>query len=342
MIKIGDKVKFLNDVGGGTVTGFIGANTVNVLNEDGFEIPYPLGQLINVNDPGYNRDDKSLKTDSVEKETKVPESDKGKLIAGKDSPDFYFCFVPSLPGNSLGGETALYLVNDSNFILLVHYSHISEGKYKSVFYGTVFPNSRKKLETIGQSDLNELPEYSFRLLYFKDEDQELHTLVIKTFRVSPVKFYKEKSFQPNRFFDKNALVYQITEDILHAELDKLTDEDFKKVVKSKQIKDEKIKPLKPPVPEVVEVDLHINQLVDNANGLSNKEILDVQMDKVESGMRSAVQSGAKRIVFIHGVGQGVLKQEVSKLLKKRFPKYAYHDASFKEYGFGATMVILRK
>jgi dsDNA-specific endonuclease/ATPase MutS2 len=86
----------------------------------------------------------------------------------------------------------------------------------------------------------------------------------------------------------------------------------------------------------------MHQLVDNSNGLSNKEILDIQMDKVEREMRSAIQSGAKRVVFIHGVGQGVLKQEVSKLLKKRFPKYAYHDASFKEYGYGATMVILRK
>jgi dsDNA-specific endonuclease/ATPase MutS2 len=42
------------------------------------------------------------------------------------------------------------------------------------------------------------------------------------------------------------------------------------------------------------------------------------------------------------VGQGVLKQEIAKLLKSKFPKYIFQDASFKEYGYGATMVILRR
>jgi len=63
---------------------------------------------------------------------------------------------------------------------------------------------------------------------------------------------------------------------------------------------------------------------------------------VESEMQSAIRSGVKRIVFIHGVGQGVLKQEVASLLSKKFKKYYFQDASFKEYGYGATMVILRR
>ena len=37
MIKLGDKVKFLNDVGGGVVTRIINKDTVAVENEDGFE-----------------------------------------------------------------------------------------------------------------------------------------------------------------------------------------------------------------------------------------------------------------------------------------------------------------
>ena len=54
MIKVGDKVKFLNDVGGGVVTSFINKNMVNVENEDGFEIPYPITQLFNVGAPELN------------------------------------------------------------------------------------------------------------------------------------------------------------------------------------------------------------------------------------------------------------------------------------------------
>jgi hypothetical protein len=57
MIKIGDRVKFLNDVGGGIVTGFLGKNMVKVENEDGFEVPYPVAKLINVDDPALNKDE---------------------------------------------------------------------------------------------------------------------------------------------------------------------------------------------------------------------------------------------------------------------------------------------
>ena len=59
-------------------------------------------------------------------------------------------------------------------------------------------------------------------------------------------------------------------------------------------------------------------------------------------MNAAIRDHVKRIVFIHGVGQGVLKQEVAKLLQAKFKKYYFQDASFKEYGYGATMVILHR
>jgi len=84
-----------------------------------------------------------------------------------------------------------------------------------------------------------------------------------------------------------------------------------------------------------------NKIFLNA-GLSNYEILEIQKEKVESEMKLAIQTGVKKIIFIHGLGQGVLKQEVINLLKTKFKKYYFQDASFKEYGYGATMVILGK
>ena len=68
MIKVGDKVKFLNDVGGGIVTSFINKNMVNVENEDGFEIPYPIVQLLNVSAPELNIGGEKLVKESVQTE----------------------------------------------------------------------------------------------------------------------------------------------------------------------------------------------------------------------------------------------------------------------------------
>ena len=344
MIKVGDKVKFLNDVGGGIVTAWIGKNMVKVENEDGFEVPYPVSKLINVDDPALNKGSVPVEITDVKEVPKpvLEEKPTGKMISGKDFPDFYFCFVPADSKNPVAGDTGLFLVNDSNYTLLYRYSHFKESKYHTLMHGIVQPNTKEELEVIGQAEISGLPEYGFQLVYFRDGEAELHPAITKKFRVNPVKFYKEKSFQPNSFFKRNALIYQISEDILNTEIDKLTEDDFRKLVKAKEKKEIIKQPEKPRNPEIVEVDLHIQELTDNPAGLSNKEILDIQLEKVEREMRSAIESRVKRIVFIHGVGQGVLKQEVAKLLKSRFPKYVFQDASFKEYGYGATMVIFRR
>lgn len=345
MIKVGDRVKFLNDVGGGKVTRYVGKNMVNVENEDGFEVPYPVSMLINVDDPALNKKDNVVEKEMVKEREELPEEvieTTGEIIPGKNAPDFYFCIVPADAKNPLAGDIDLFLMNDSNFTVLYHYAHYINGEYKTVKHGTVHPNTEEELETIGLNDLSDLPEYFFNLIYFRKDDKSWYPAISKKFKLNPVKFYKEKSFHSNAFFEENAMIFQISENVLNTELDKLTEDDFRKVVKAKEKKAPESKPVKKQHLDTLEVDLHIHELVDNANGLSNKEILDIQVEKVEREMRSAIESRAKRVVFIHGVGQGVLKQEMAKLLKSKFPKYVYQDASFKEYGYGATMVMIRR
>lgn len=345
MIKVGDKVKFLNEQGGGVVTSFVSKNLVNVENEDGFEIPYPITELLNTNAPELNAG--AVATEKEEEKTvHIPEpiivQTQGEIINGKNSPDFYFCFVPTDASNPIGGEIEMYLVNDSNFTLMYRFSHHKDGVVSTEKYGNVQSNSNMLLESITQNDLNELPEYGFQLFYFQDEEKEWNQPISKSFKLNPVKFYKETSFHSNRYFKRNALILQITKNVMETELDKLSQSDFKKVVREKEAKPRVKKQIRKRTSEIIEVDLHINELLDNSEGLSNREILEIQTEKIDSEMKAAIQSGAKKIVFIHGIGQGVLKQEVTNLLNKKFKKYYFQDASFKEYGYGATMVTLRK
>ncbi|WP_346854855.1 DUF2027 domain-containing protein [uncultured Draconibacterium sp.] len=345
MIKVGDKVKFLNAVGGGVVTGFINKKTVNVEGDDGFEVPCLITELVNVSAPELNAaTTKTAEKTAPEAPDSAPAFVKapGEIINGKNSADFYFCFVPVNSANPLAAEIEMYLVNDSNFTVLFSFSHIKTDKVETIENGTVKSNSRIKLDALLQDDLSDLPDFGFQLIYFKNEESDWNQPVVKKFRVNPVKFYKETTFQPNSYFSKNALVLQITPDPLKTELDKLTQDDFKKVVKSKEVQQPAKQKLRKRTEDEVVIDLHINELLDNPEGLSNREMLEVQMENLESEMNAAIKSHVKRIVFIHGVGQGVLKQEVANLLKRKFKKYYFQDASFKEYGYGATMVILRK
>lgn len=345
MIKVGDKVKFLNDVGGGKVISFISKSMVNVENEDGFEIPYPIVQLLNVSAPELNVG--FVPPEKTEDQTEVVsepiiKTPTGEIIDGKNSPDFYFCFVPVNQDNPSASNIELHLVNDSNYTVMYHFFHIEKDGVETAKFGNVQSNSNVLLENLAQNDLIELPEFGFQLLYFKNIDNEFTEPITKIFRVNPVKFHKESSFQSNNFFSRNAWILQITNDIQAVELNKLTQDDFRKIVREKEVAPKVKKQSRKRTSEIVEIDLHINELLDDTKGLSNREILGVQMDKVESEMGSAIRAGVKRIVFIHGVGQGILKQEVSKLLKSKFKKYEFQDASFQEYGYGATMVILRR
>lgn len=345
MIKVGDKVKFLNDVGGGVVTGFISKNMVNVADEDGFEVPYPISQLVNVSAPELNQAGTvSSQKDKNPEPQAEPEYIKpeGEIINGKDKPEFYFCLVPSDTKNPVSGEIEAFLVNDSNFKVMFTYSYLKEGEIQTVESGTIKSNSRLKIDSLTQEDLSSLPDFGFRIIYFRDSEKNWQSPFLKKFKINPVKFYKASTFQPNSYFRKDALILKISQEVSETELDKLTEDDFKTLVKQKNEEPKPKSITKKKSEEEMVIDLHITELLDQTEGLSNREILEIQLEKVESEMNAAIRDHVKRIVFIHGVGQGVLKQEVTNVLNRKFKKYYFQDASFKEYGYGATMVILRK
>ena len=88
----------------------------------------------------------------------------------------------------------------------------------------------------------------------------------------------------------------------------------------------------------MEVDLHINKLVKSTRGLDNYDMLNLQLDTAKRKVEFAIQKRISKIVFIHGVGEGVLKSELQSLLNKYPVKH--YDASYKQYGLGATEVYV--
>ena len=91
---------------------------------------------------------------------------------------------------------------------------------------------------------------------------------------------------------------------------------------------------------LLEVDLHINELLGNTAGMSAADILNYQIDTFRKVMDANLTNHGRKIVFIHGKGEGVLRKAIEKELNYRYKKHRYQDASFKEYGFGATQVTI--
>ena len=89
----------------------------------------------------------------------------------------------------------------------------------------------------------------------------------------------------------------------------------------------------------MEVDLHINQLVKSPKGMSNHEILNLQMETAKRQLEFAMRKRIQKVVFIHGVGEGTLKEEL-KFLFGRYDNLKYYDADYQKYGIGATEVYI--
>lgn len=89
----------------------------------------------------------------------------------------------------------------------------------------------------------------------------------------------------------------------------------------------------------MEVDLHIHQLVKSTKGMGNYDMLNLQLETAEHKLNYAIKNRIQKIVFIHGVGEGVLKTELEYLFG-RYDNVKYYDADYSKYGLGATEVYI--
>jgi dsDNA-specific endonuclease/ATPase MutS2 len=86
------------------------------------------------------------------------------------------------------------------------------------------------------------------------------------------------------------------------------------------------------------IDLHIEKLIDSHSGMSNFQILNIQMSHFKSFLSSAIAKKTRKVVVIHGVGEGVLRHEIRKVLDIYHPNFEFQDASYEEFGYGATEI----
>lgn len=90
-----------------------------------------------------------------------------------------------------------------------------------------------------------------------------------------------------------------------------------------------------------EFDLHIEKLVQNKRGMSNYDILTLQSETAKRHLEFAIRNRIPKIVFIHGVGEGVLKSELDFLLG-RYDNIVFQEGNYQKYGQGATEVFIKQ
>lgn len=357
MVKIGDKVRFLNSVGGGTVVKQVNKDLVLVEEEDGFETPVLMRECVVIEQASASKPNDSRPAGVSRLAASVPESpyrqeEKEKELPVFETPEgerlnILLAFVPENAKSLQNTHFDGYLVNDSNYYVFFTYMCKAGDKWKLRYSGTVEPNIKLHIEEFGKEDLNDLERICIQYVAYKqDKPFDLKNTASVEHRLDTVKFYKLHSFRENDYFDEEAIVCPIVRNDVPEISRVVSAAELENSIKTKKSDD--YKPEKQPIVKkkkegnaVVEVDLHIEELIDSTLGMSNADILNYQLDKFRETMEQYKSNKGSKIVFIHGKGDGVLRNAIVNELRTKYKSCYFQDASFREYGFGATMVTIK-
>ena len=353
-IKIGDNVRYLNAVGGGRVVRIAG--DIVYVDEDGFETPVlarecvVVGQVTKFNNPVPQAasSPKAQKPAPAREDTPAPTVLPVVETKGGDSMNVVLGFeATDLKALSQASFDA-YIVNDSNYYIYLSVAcRAAEDTGWTMRYdGLIEPNIQEFIGEFMREDLPAMDRILVQFVAFKrDKSFEVKPVVSTELRVDTTKFARLHCFRPNPYFDEPVIAFDIVcNDRIVREMT-ITKEDIRRIEtadsKETYVGHRQKRPVKVSADEPLVIDLHIDELVDTTAGLSPADMLNLQIDRFSRVMDENLRHVGRRIVFIHGKGEGVLRQAILKELKHRYKGHDVQDASFREYGFGATQVTIK-
>jgi hypothetical protein len=357
--KVGDKVKFLNESGGGEIKKIISSNLVSVQIDDGFEIPTLITELIKVDEEPETpkmmftqqqfRRQPPAPTETSDDDENYYEDGRVSPLEifrsrGDDKKGIYLAFVPHDQKWLLTGLLDIYLVNYSEYEALFSlFLRKPNGAWEGVDYDVIKQNSKILLDTIKREEIEKWSYGIFQILFHKDLSSKVLSPLSSVFSFKPTKLYHENAYQNSVFISGKAFLLIVCELALHpvvavSELNEKFDEEVLQQTAKMKKPEEFINKHKTSPREAV-VDLHIEELLDNYSKMTNHEILNYQLNYFTKCLESGVNNYLTKITFIHGIGDGVLKARMLEILKE-YDNVQTKDASMHQFGYGAFDVLI--
>lgn len=333
--KPGDKVQLINEAVEATISKLHSETDVFVLDENGFEYKVKISEIVPLFDEKTIAGNES--DTAADDSSGFPEKSILKYFASP--PSCFLCIVPHDSENLLHSEYSIILVNTSEEIFLYSIYFIDDASGYSSF-GIVEPGSEVVTGIIG----NDFPIHSYKFLLRFLIHSEKNKSGQREFSFTPEDFLDEKLFLSRDLFRNHIFAFDI-----HAKEEmEIPEGEIKKLID--YFTPEKIKPIKEPAAarrrndETVlftnekTVDLHIEELTDDYSRMSNGEIINLQLTHFRKELDSAMLNHYYRIIFIHGKGNGVLRNRIRAELEAMNLKFK--DADTAKFGYGATEVML--
>jgi hypothetical protein len=345
----GDKVRFLNEEGEGTVLGKTTGNKILVLTAEGMELAFSPGELVHADTeklhktitavPGKIREQKRSVVPVVQEKQEEDGSS-----AGADG--IYLLFTPKDEEKLLECDIEIGLVNNTDYDILYAYSYKYEKEFVAMCNGSADEGSVTLLDTIVRSRMEEYATVKVDLIFYKNMPYEPLEPLSEIIKLKTVKFYKPNTYHRNPYNERLSHIISVClfEEVqemkkgISSDIQKKVAEfmsrkkgDGRNISRSHEFYAKQLEK---------EVDLHLEELLENTSGMSSGEKLNYQLNYFKRELENAISGNIRKIVFIHGIGSGKLRSEIHRILDT-YQHLRYHDASFRKYGFGATEVIVR-
>ena len=358
--KKGDKVKFLNETGGGVVSRVEGL-LIFVEIEDGFEIPTQGSNLVKIDGVGsaarFFDEDFGLRRSSIREEVPEPEqeepvksvSEKLSRLSANDTTRFakgiYLALVPQDQRVLIAGMVDVYLLNHTGADILYNlYLKKPDGRFQGTDFGSIEPECFLHLFELSRHDLNDWNEGIIQIMFHEVITTSVPVPVSTEFRVKPSRLMKEDNYTESPWFKERAiLIFAAGLSVSTApdknSLNELAEKFGQQTIpqKAKIIKNEPLIEKHQTTKGEAEVDLHISALSNDYGRLSNHEILRLQKDYFLRTLDSAMTEGYNKVFYIHGIGNGTLRNTLMEALKE-FEDVKVRTAPFVQYGNGAIEV----
>lgn len=346
-------MRFLNSVGGGIIRKIEG--NIAYVDDDGFETPTLLKECVVVASAEETVRKVAATQEAVSASEPMTPHGAPSTELPEETPEgeklnIVLAYEPADPRKLNSTTFDTYLVNDSNYY--IYFTYMTRGDFDegwtTRYAGVVEPNMQVFIEAIEGADLPSMDRLALQAVAFKMEREfKLKSPVAVEMPLDTTKFFKLHCFRQSPYFDKDVIAIEIVrDDVAHSRsvIDSSRLEEAMKTKKAIDRKGSRRPVTKHPGQQrkgdIIEVDLHASELLDTTAGLSPADILNLQIDEFRKVMDANLRNKGQKIVFIHGKGEGVLRNALMKELNHRYKGHQTQDASFREYGFGATQVTI--
>lgn len=311
--KLGDFVRFVDERIEGYITRIIDEETVAVTDQDDFEIPVRISQITWVH--GHEPKDRvAAVADNQSENTETFQQTGIYLAVATDE--------------RTSSVVHFHLLNQSSFELLGTLKTEKDNKYKGEYAGQLGPQAITTVYSASLAELDKWPEFHIQLLLYTKADLKpsLPLFISRKFRAKDFAGAKK----PIPFIKNTGWLIRLDEPEMVIDAQKLK-ESFHKPAEEKKLIENPGK----------EIDLHIEKLRDDYQFLNSSEILDIQLSYFKRSLEAAIVHKLDSVIFIHGTGNGVLKNEIHKIISKHPQVKTFMDARKEKFGYGATQVVLK-